>query len=361
MKPYSVIRRTLLGFTGTAIALAVFVLATHVGQLFNLVRRALGAFGLIAVMALAGATARASELGVPAPAPRGIVIHDATDVLAHWCHRDADGRLWLSLPDGAQFELVTSTSDPLVSNPGDGAFHPFDGAVVREALDQVRFPLEGISAEVFVLPFPRRSGFESCAAPGIILLSPGVWPLTVPHQHAEFAHELGHIVQYQRMPDADASDWQRYRELRGIMDSDVYNASAPHADRPHEIFAEDFRVLFGGPLAAGSLENPDLASPAAVHGLDGFMAALVGAAPGRIATIRAGRAVEFVLAGGRPAPLQLFDVTGRRVTSLAPVALAGGVAWSWDGTDAAGHIASAGVLFARSPGAPAVARVVWQP
>jgi len=223
VKPYTVIRRTMLGFTGTAIAAAALVLLTHVQQLLDLVRRAFGAIVLVALLG-AASTARASELAAPAPTPHGIVVHDAGDVLAHFCHRDADGSLWLALPDGATFELVTSTSDPLVSNPGDGAFHPFDAAVVHHAIDGVRFPLAGISAEVFILPYPRRGGFESCAAPGIILLSPGVWPLSEAHQHAEFTHELGHVVQYQRMPDTDASDWQRYREMRGISDSDVYNA-----------------------------------------------------------------------------------------------------------------------------------------
>lgn len=360
MKPYSLIRRGLLGFTGTAIAAGTLILLSHVQQLFDMVRRAFGAIVLVALLGAAG-TARASELSVPAPSPRGIVVHDAAEVLSHWCHRDADGRLWLSLPDGASFELVTSTTDPLVSNPGDGMFHPFDASVVRQAIEGVRFPLAGISAEVFVLPYPRRAGFESCAAPGIILLSPGVWPLSEAHQHAEFTHELGHVVQYQRMPDSDAGDWQRYREMRGISDADVYNASAAHADRPHEIFAEDFRVLFGDALAGGNLENPDLTSPASVQGLAGFMAALQGAASGRIATARIGLGMAFALAGGRPATLTLFDVAGRRVASLAPLAVSGGVAWVWDGHDASGHASAAGVLFARCAGTPAVARIVWQP
>ena len=36
-----------------------------------------------------------------------------------------------------------------------------------------------------------------------------------------------------------------YLPLRGITDLNVYSDAAPHADRPHEIFAEDFRALFG--------------------------------------------------------------------------------------------------------------------
>ena len=58
-----------------------------------------------------------------------------------------------------------------------------------------------------------------------------------------------------RIPD-DADGWTRYRALRGIGGASVCNASAPHADRPHEIFAEDFRP-FGGDLAnySGTIEN----------------------------------------------------------------------------------------------------------
>src|SRR5439155_3419753 len=106
--------------------------------------------------------------------------------------------------------------------------------------------------------------------------SPGVWEIPVTTQHAEVVHELGHVIQYQRMPDADGTNWQRYRALRGIADGGIYNAAAPHADRPHEIFAEDFRTLFGGTLAvtAAAIENNQLPSPDGVPGLESFIAAL---------------------------------------------------------------------------------------
>ena len=44
-----------------------------------------------------------------------------------------------------------------------------------------------------------------------------------------------------------------------------------------EIFAEDFRVLFGGSLATriGRIENTHLAAPKSIHGLRGFMGALL--------------------------------------------------------------------------------------
>ena len=61
--------------------------------------------------------------------PRGLVIHGAEETLRHYCHADSEGRLWLEIPGGARFELVTSVDDPVITNRGDGAFHVFE---VRE-------------------------------------------------------------------------------------------------------------------------------------------------------------------------------------------------------------------------------------
>ena len=83
---------------------------------------------------------------------RAIAIHSATETLRDDCFRDAQGRLWFQLPGGARFELVTSTSDPAVTNPGDGSFHPFDESEIRAALASVRFPLTSIAADIYVLP-----------------------------------------------------------------------------------------------------------------------------------------------------------------------------------------------------------------
>src|ERR1051326_4937699 len=137
--------------------------------------------------------ARADELD-RGGAAAGFVIHDAAETLARYCERDSAGTLWLALPDGARYELVTSVSDPAIANHGDGSFHPFDAAEVRAALAGVRYPLQGVSAEVFLLPYPRRGAMTSAGGAHRILLSPGVWPLDPERQHAEFTHELGHVV-----------------------------------------------------------------------------------------------------------------------------------------------------------------------
>jgi hypothetical protein len=325
MGPLAFVRRFLLGLFGTALGMGTLVVS-----------------------------ARSNEL-VGSGSAHGIVIHDAESTLRDFCRQDEDGVLWLTLPKGERFELVTSPSDPVISNPGDGAFHPYAASVVRDALRQVNFPLSSIGVDIYLLPYPRRGGLDSAAGAGLILLAPGVRPLSDEHQHAEFVHELGHVVQYALFPDADMERWERYRALRGIQNELVYSASAPHADRPHEIFAEDFRALFGDVLAnySNSIENSNLTPPAAVSGLAGFMVELAGASVALelAAAPNPGRGMlRFSRAGLTSAPLDVFDVTGRRLASVMPAGIAGGTLWAWDGRDAAGRPAGPGMLFARVRG-----------
>jgi len=303
---------------------------------------------------LLAAVARSDELPAGCTTS-GLMVQGPDATLRDFC-REEDGRLWLYLPDGARFELVTSTADPVIANPGDGSFHPFDEAVVRAALAEVRFPLAQVSAQIFLLPYPRRSGLQSAAGNGLVLLSPGVWPLSAQQQHAELTHELGHVVQYRLMPDPAADLWARYRELRGLTDATRYSQDAAHADRPHEIFAEDFRALFGGGLAnySGTIENPTLCMPQGVSGLDGFMLQLAGIplAAGRLEAYpnpSRGR-FSFSRAGGGALPVDLFDLAGRRVATLEPGTAAGGWAWNWDGIDHDGQAVAPGVWLARERG-----------
>jgi hypothetical protein len=293
---------------------------------------------------------------VAARGPRGgLTVHGADETLRDYC-RVVDGKMWLELPGGGRWELITSTADPTIANPGDGTFHPFDASVVRQAIGATSFPLDGVEAEIYILPFPRRSGLESAAGPGLVLLSPGVRPMSAERQHAEVVHELGHIVQYELMPDGHEA-WTRYRALRGIEDLTVYSAVAPHADRPHEIFAEDFRALFGGALAnySGTIENADLAAPATIEGLRELMLGLAGKSAATLelsAFPNPGRgAMEIHRAATSPAAaVDLFDLSGRRIVTLEPRAEGGRWAWRWDGRDASGRGISRGVLYARERG-----------
>jgi hypothetical protein len=320
----------------------------------------------LAISCLSPAPAAANEVA-SATRASGFVVHDADATLRENCRWDG-GKLYFTVPGGATWELVTSTSDPAIANPGDGQFHAFDAAEVASALAGVRFPLTRVAAEVFILPYPRRAGLESAAGPSLILLSPGVRPLPVEQQHAEFTHELGHVVQYALLPDADTLDWSRYRRIRGIADATTYDAGAAHADRPHEIFAEDFRALFGDNLAnySSTIENASIAYPAAVTGLAAFVQALAGApiAATALTVVPAGAhgAVMLSRNGQGVAPLDVFDVAGRRVASVLPIADASGCHWNWDGRSANGATVGATVLFARArDGRGGVARIVQLP
>ena len=315
-------------------------------------RRALTALVLALVAPCFGRAAAASELRASAASAAGIVVHDAEETLRDFCRSEA-GRLYLVLPGGSRWELVTSTTDPVVTNPGDGAFHAFSRAEVNAALAEVRFPLRHVSADVFILPYPRRLSLESAAGPGLVLLSPGVRPLAREHQHAEFVHELGHVVQYALLPDADTDGWAAYARLRGL-DATRFNAAAPHADRPHEIWAEDFRALFGGSSANsnGTIENASLSYPTQVQGLDAFMQGVAAGVSGRpasrlTASTYAWGALGFARGGSRPAVLDVYDASGRRLAALEPSVGTSGVSWRWDGRDVAGQLVRGAVVFAR--------------
>lgn len=331
------------------------------GSLARLARTTL----MTASLLVAALPAAANEIAARSTAS-GLRIHEPDEVLRDYCRIEEDGSLWLVLPGGSTWELVTSTMDGAIANPGDGAFHPFDASEVQAALAQVRYPLENVDADIYLLPFPRRGALDSGAGPGLIVLSPGVAPIAPAQQHAEFVHELGHVVQYRWMPDSD-DRWADYRNRRGIEDASVYSSASIHANRPHEIFAEDFRALFGGALAtySGSIENPALQPPAAVSGLDGFFRALVASAPvaSRLIVANPARgAVTFALAQDVTAPIDLYDVGGRRIATLEPAASGAQTVWRWNGRDAAGRGASAGMLMAKVRGSsrPAL-RLSWMP
>ncbi len=308
----------------------------------------------LSVLTIALATvsaASANELSASARG-NGIVIHSAQETLEQYCSWDS-GRLYLQVPGGARYELITDIQDPAIINKGDGRFHPYDASEVHSALAGVRYPLQRIAAEVFVLPYPRRGGLDSAAGPGLVLLSPGVRALSREQQHSEFTHELGHVVQYALIPDSDDKNWDRYRSIRGL-EAAKYVAGATHSDRPHEIFAEDFRALFGDQLAnySGTIENADLAYPTSVAGLSSFMLELTNAsAPAsalRLANAAYRGAVQFARDGQGAASLEIYDITGRHLTTLVPAMNGANATWTWDGRDDAGRGVKGEVVFARA-------------
>lgn len=329
-------------------------------------RSGLGLLGTALGALMLAAVAHSSESGTSGGAG-ALTIHDADETLRQWCRADGDGRLWLEIGADARFELVTSIEDAAIVNKGDGAFHPYERAQVEAALAAVDYPVGGLRIDVFILPYPRRAGLESAAGPGVILLSPGVRPLSREQQHAEFVHELGHVVQYAKLPDADTEGWADYRRLRGIEDAARFHEGASHECRPHEIFAEDFRALFGGATAnySGAIENASLTPPAQVAGLREFVLSLDGPALAvrLAATPNPSRgAVTFARAGTSRAPVDVIDVSGRRVATLEPYAVSGGTEWRWDGRVGSAPAPVPTILFARERAAGGgVARITRLP
>jgi hypothetical protein len=192
-----------------------------------------------------------------------------------------------------------------------------------------------------------------------------VRPLRREQQHAELVHELGHVVQYANLPDGDPR-WDAYRRLRSIQDEQRFGPASIHADRPHEIFAEDFRALFGGAAAtySGTIENDTLTPPAQIAGLDAFMIALAGPGPDQAFSAwpnPSSGMLHFSWEGGAAVPLDVFDAAGRRVATIAPETRWGSIAWS---LDAAGLAQTTGgaVVYARPRGARGLGvRVVLMP
>jgi len=255
--------------------------------------------------------------------------------------------------------VITDIDDPGIYNKGDGQFHPFTDEMVISALDAVAHPRMRMRVTVYALPYPRRNILVSSTSGAEVFLSPHVLDIHPAVGAYIIAHEVGHAFHNTYMPDG-SRHWDTYRRLRGITDTDRFYETASHAYRPREIFAEDFRVLFGGDLAAfgGHIENTELSPPNTVPRLENFFLALGGAVS---------REPE-VAATSYPNPfnpdteirvdltdwmrdehvsVRIFDVRGALVASLfegrAP---SDRLVLRWDGTDRRGNRVASANYFA---------------
>jgi len=302
-------------------------------------------------------------------------IVGAEEVRALYC-REEGGRLYLTLPGFAPEELVTSTDDPAVANPGDGTFHPLDRGAVEAALADLDFPVDRVDAAVYVLPYPRRAGLESAASHGAILLAPGTAPVPATTVHAVVAHEFGHVVQRALAPEGGPA-WSAYLKLRGLSVAEPLAegaaAGVPHAEQPREIFAEDFRVLMGSDLARGdgSVENALLTVPATIEGLAEYFTDLPERARRTALTVAfaAGRpvaafpnpfrnattlsAAPALVIGALPSArtFRIVDARGRVLRrESVPVAGDGTATWRWDGRGDSGLELASGSYFVQVEG-----------
>jgi hypothetical protein len=182
-----------------------------------------------------------------------------------------DGEPAIRLDDERVIPVLTDIADPSIVNKGDGRFHPFPLELVVSSLEALEHPSMGVSVTIYLLPFPRRGVMASSTVGAEVFLSPHVLPIDRTSAAYIIAHEMGHAF-HNAFLGEDSEKWERYRRLRGIGDESRFSADASHPYRPQEIFAEDFRVLFGGPDAhfGGHVENPELPNPAFVRGLSYF-------------------------------------------------------------------------------------------
>ena len=200
----------------------------------------------------------------------GISVIPADEVLSQYTYPSLDGELLFDDPNGSVVRLITSTDDPEISNPGDGSFHPADAnAVVATLASLPTSFIAPLFVKVFVLPYPRAGMVSSSASANAIYVSPGVYPMEDGATlRALIVHELGHVIHHHFL-SSDPSTWNTYIDIRDIEDDNVFHSGASHAFRPAEIFAEDFRALFGDELAASpAIENPTLVAPDQVPGLN---------------------------------------------------------------------------------------------
>jgi hypothetical protein len=266
----------------------------------------------------------------------------------------------IQLPDGRMIPVITDISDPSIYNKGDGRFHPFTAALVDHALGEITHPDLHMDATIYLLPYPRRGVLVSSTTGSEMFLSPGVLDIESAVASFTIAHELGHVFHNRFMP-ASSSRWHDYRALRGISDESRFNDFAAHAYRPHEIFAEDFRVLFGGPDAffGGHVENTSITEPERIAGLPAFYTRVVRAEVRQ--TIDATSSpnpfnpeteIRVTLPAdarspGEPVTVRVYAVTGALVRDLYDGRATGDFAVRWDGTDRGGvHVAS-GTYYAQ--------------
>ena len=309
--------------------------------------------------------ALADELAAPSRHLLGngldVTLYDATNLLGRTTTLHGGPVIRL---DGVRYlSVTTDVSDPSIYNKGDGEFHPFDAATVLSALEAVTHPHLRLRLTVYLLPYPRTNVLVSSTSGMEIFLSPHVLDV-----HPEVAayivtHELGHAFHNAFVKDGSGA-WNEFRRVRGIEDTSKYSELSPHPYRPKEIFAEDFRVLFGGVDAAwdGQIENPDLASPRVVGGLDEFFRGL-GADP--VATRGPIIATSYpnpfnpeteirftvpadVWVRGDDVSVRIYDVTGALVRDVySGAAVDDEVRVVWDGRDGRGNAVASAHYFAQ--------------
>jgi hypothetical protein len=250
-------------------------------------------------------------------------------------------RTFLDFPGARRYELQDEQA----------GWCPMALEQVVAAVGQIEFPLGDLNIDIVILHVPRVDLVESSAEGSVVFLTPGRVTYPTEHVHYTAVHEIGHVVHNSLMPDFERGLWHEYARLRGF-DADA-GSRAPHAWRPHEIFAEDFRALFGGEVArfGGRVENHELVPPGEVEGLREFFLSLAGRIPASagmavLPNPSSGRVVVRAPAGGKAGGLEevrVFDIRGRLVRDLGDAP--GSAEISWDGRDMSGALVAPGAYL----------------
>lgn len=192
-----------------------------------------------------------------------ITVYGPDEVLCYVSERG--GEASLAFPGAPRWVLEGEPDD----------YFPMSTEEVVSALEAIEFPVEVMTVHVVILPVPRRSLPKSSAEGNIVFLCPGRVQYQPEHIHYTVTHEIGHIVQHVLMPDSRHDLWDEYIRLRGLEEHSALDPTC-HASSLHEIFAEDFRVLFGGERArcGGEVENHYIGSPSDIEGLAAFILSL---------------------------------------------------------------------------------------
>lgn len=302
-----------------------------------------------------------------------VVLYTPEVIHLELTERDEDGSLYLRLPgELLRYRLVEDIDDEVIVNKGDGAFHPVEAAYVLEALEAIDVAGGRIdhAIEVYILPYPRYYPLTSSANGNRIFLSPGVLEVSRDVAAHTVTHEFGHTYQYHFMPDEDTESWYQYLTLRGIYQDPLYTSTAEHMYRPKEVFAEDFRYMFGGEAAryAGTIENTELQLPTLVPGLESFIVSLAGIEeetetyrtagpiavsnypnPFNPATVITIAFHSGIPPGERRVDIKVYNVEGRLVKTLYSGAVRDDrLSLTWNGTDESGAPVTSGIYFYRA-------------
>lgn len=165
-----------------------------------------------------------------------------------------------------------------ITSQGSLQMQAVDSVGYMKALQQVNFPLEAVGEyKVYFLSYKLKNYYSAEALSfedNSVVVFGTYFPLSVERLHRLAIHELGHQVDFSLM---DEEKWQEYKKIRGITNKDIYNnSSSEYVNRPQEIFAEDFRLLFGSQEAQKKPHlNKNLPDPRKVAGLKDFFLSLV--------------------------------------------------------------------------------------